>query len=133
MIRPLAIAATLLLPASLHAALKWERTSQIIEWKPGQTDVTVDFGYKNAAKVPQKIVQLKGACVCCTSASASKKNLAPGESGTIHMRVDLSGKTLPTAKAITVTTDDGEIISLVLQVRTPNNEPVKIPLWNYKR
>jgi hypothetical protein len=124
--------AALLLPASLHAALKWERTSQIVEWKPGQTEAIVEFGYKNATKAPQKIVQLKGACVCCTSASASKKNLAPGDTGIIHMRVDLHGKTLPTAKALTVTTDDGEVVSLVLQVRTPKGAPVEIPRWDFQ-
>jgi hypothetical protein len=125
--------AALLIPASLHAELKWERTIQQVEWQPGQRDVVVQFPYKNTSKTPQKITQLKGACTCCTSASASKKNLAPGESGFIRMRVDLSGKTLPTAKALTVTTDDGKIASLVLQVRTPHDEPVKIPLWNFKR
>gem|GEM_PF-1044447 len=128
----LSLAATLL-PLSLHAALKWERTMQVVEWQPGQRDAVVQFPYKNTSKVPQKIVQLKGACTCCTSASASRKNVAPGETGFVRMRVDLSGKTLPTAKAVAVTTDDGEVVSLILQVRTPHGEAVEIPRWNFKR
>ncbi len=121
------------LPVSLSAALKWERTTQQVEWKTGQSEVLVQFPYKNAAKVAQKITQLKGACICCTSASASKKDLAPGDTGIIRMRVDLRGKTLPMAKALTVTTDDGQIVSLVVAIRTPDNAPVTIPRWNYKR
>ena len=122
----------LALPATLQAGLKWERMVQKVEWKPGQPEATIQFPYTNASKSPQKIVQMKGACVCCTSASASKKNLAPGESGTVRMRVDFRGKTLPMAKAITVTTDDGEVVSLVMQVVTPKGEAVVIPRWNFK-
>jgi hypothetical protein len=121
------------LPASLHAALKWERTSQRVAWKPGQAETTVEFHYKNASKAPQKITQLKGACVCCTSARATKKDLAPGESGIVRMRVDFRGKTLPMAKAVTVTTDDGQTIALVLEVTTPEGKPVVIPRLNIRR
>jgi hypothetical protein len=117
----------------LHAALKWESTTKFVQWKPGQSEAVAEFAYRNASKTPQKIIQLKGSCACCTGASASKKNLQPGDSGIVRMRVDLRGKNVPIAKAITVTTDDGEIVSLVLRVATPGEQTVSIPRWGYKR
>ena len=58
----------LFLPAALHAELKWERTSQRIAWKPGQKESNIEFAYSNAGKSPLKITDVRGACVCCTSA-----------------------------------------------------------------
>jgi hypothetical protein len=131
--KSLLLIAAMLLPSSLQAGLKWERTLQQVEWKKGQREATVEFPYKNAGKTSQKITKLKGACACCTAARASKKDLAPGESGVVRVRMDLSGKTLPAAKAVAVTTADGEVVSLVVQITTPDGQEVKIPKWSFKR
>lgn len=116
----------ILAPTLAHAELKWDKTTKRVEWQPGQREITVEFAYRNATKSPQKITQLKGACVCCTSARATKKDLAPGDTGTLRMRVDFRGKTLPMAKAVTVATDDGKTVALVVEVTTPGGKPVDI-------
>lgn len=117
----------LLLPAALHAELKWERTSQRIAWKPGQKEASTEFAYTNTGKSPVKITDVRGACVCCTSAHATKLRLAPGESGVVKVRVDFQGKTLPMTKPVTISTDDGKITALMVEVTTPGSQPVTIP------
>ncbi len=115
------------LPAMAHAELKWDKTTKRVQWEPGQRETTVEFAYRNASKTAQKITKLKGACVCCTSARATKKDLAPGDTGVVRMRVDFRGKSLPMAKAVTVSTDDGKTVALLVEVTTPGGKPVEIP------
>lgn len=121
--------ALLLLPAALHADLKWARTEQTLAYVPGQKEVKVEFSCKNTGKSPVKFSDIRGACVCCTSAHATKKVLAPGESGTVVLRVDFRGKTLPLTKGVTVTTDDGEIEILLLKITTPDGKEIPISKW----
>jgi hypothetical protein len=121
--------ALLLLPAALHAELKWARTEQTLAYVPGQKEVRVEFPCKNTGKSPVKFTDIRGGCVCCTSAHATKKVLAPGESGSVVMRVDFRGKTLPLAKGVNVSTDDGNIEVLLLKISTPGGKEIPISKW----
>ncbi len=122
-------AALLLLPAALHADLKWARTEQTLAYAPGQKEVKVEFFCKNTGKSPVKFTDIRGDCVCCTSAHATKKVIAPGESGSVVMRVDFRGKTLPLTKSVNVTTDDGNIEVLLLKITTHGGKEIPISKW----
>ena len=117
----------LFLPAALHAELKWAQTEQTLAYVPGQKEVKVEFLCKNVGKVPVTFSDVRGSCVCCTSAHATRKILAPGEKGSVMMRMDFRGKTLPLAKAVSVTTDDGKIAALVVKVTTEGGKEIPIP------
>jgi hypothetical protein len=107
----------LLLAQSAFAdGLKWERTTKRIEARAEDKVVKTEFSYRNAGKSPVRIESLRGVCVCCTAAYATKKKLAPGESGVVVVRVDFEKKPLPLVKPVTVKTDDGETTVLIIEV-----------------
>lgn len=98
------------------AGLKWEGTTKRIEARAEDRVVKTEFTYRNAGKAPVRIESVRGVCVCCTSAYATKKKLAPGESGTVVVRVDFEKKPLPLVKVVSVKTDDGETVALIVEV-----------------
>ena len=109
--------AFLLLVQSVFAdGLKWEGTTQRIEVGPAEKSVRREFPYRNAGKTPVRIESVRGMCVCCTAAYATKKKLAPGESGAVVVKVDFEKKPLPLMKPVTVTTDDGQTTVLMVEV-----------------
>ena len=111
------LAILLLAHTAFAGGLKWERTSQRIEARQEDKSVKTEFAYRNAGKSPVHIESVRGVCVCCTSAFATKKKLAPGESGAVVVKVDFEKKPLPLVKAVTVKTDDGETTVLVVEVQ----------------
>ncbi len=109
--------ALLLFASSAFAGgLKWERTTQCIEVGAAEKEIHTQFSYRNAGRTAVRIKSVRGACVCCTAAYATKKKLAPGESGAVVVRVDFEKKPLPLVKVVNVTTDDGETVPLVVEV-----------------
>lgn len=110
------LALLLLAHPAFGAGLKWERTTQRIEARQEDRVVKTEFSCRNTGKSPVRIESVRGVCVCCTSAYATKKKLAPGESGAVVVRVDFEKKPLPLAKVVTVKTDDGETVSLIVEV-----------------
>ncbi len=98
------------------AGLKWEGTTKRIVARAEDRVVKTEFTYRNAGKAPVRIESVRGVCVCCTSAYATKKKLAPGESGTVVVRVDFEKKPLPLVKVVSVKTDDGETVALIVEV-----------------
>ncbi|MEO6788085.1 MAG: DUF1573 domain-containing protein [Chthoniobacteraceae bacterium] len=110
------LALLLLAQSAFGAGLKWEGTTQRITANPGQKEIRTQFSYRNAGKAPVRIESVRGVCVCCTSAYATKKKLAPGESGAVVVRVDFEKKPLPLVKVVTVKTDDGETVALIVEV-----------------
>jgi Protein of unknown function (DUF1573) len=116
-------------PALLHAELKWEQTSQQLTYEKGAKNLRMEFSYTNSGKTPVKITDVKGGCACCTSAHATLKELAPGDSGKVIVRVDPGGKQLPMTKSIVVTTDDGKNAVLLVQVVTADGQPLTVPRW----
>ena len=110
------LALILLAQSAFGAGLKWERTTKRIEARAEERVVKTEFSYRNTSKVPVRIESVRGACVCCTSAYATKKKLAPGESGAVVVRVDFEKKPLPIVKVVTVKTDEGETVALIVEV-----------------
>jgi hypothetical protein len=114
---PMQMLLGLLLASSAFAdGLKWEGTTQRIEVRPGEQAIHTQFPYRNAGKSPVRIESVRGVCVCCTSAYATKKKLSPGESGAVVVRVDFEKKPLPLVKPVTVKTDDGQTTVLIVEV-----------------
>ncbi len=97
----------LLLPATLSAAVKWEKTTQQFTIAPRQTEVRTSFPFKNTGREAVTIASIRASCVCCTAAHATEKTVPPGGKSEIVTRVDLHGKTLPLVKTLTVTLSDG--------------------------
>ncbi|MEQ1751207.1 MAG: DUF1573 domain-containing protein [Prosthecobacter sp.] len=96
--------------------LRWESTTQHFEAHPGQREIRTEFPHRNTGKAPVRFESVCGACICCTSASATKKLLEPGESGVIVVKVDLERKRFPLVKPVTVKTDDGQTTVLILEI-----------------
>lgn len=112
----LLFALVLLAQSSFAAGLKWERTTKRIEARVEERVVKTEFTCRNTGKAPVHIESVRSACVCCTAAYATKKTLAPGESGAIVVRVDFEKKPLPLVKVVNVKTDDGETVALIVEV-----------------
>ncbi len=110
------LALLLVAQTAFGAGLKWERTTKRIEARAEDKVVKTEFSYRNAGKSPVRIESVRGVCVCCTAAYATKKKLAPGESGAVVVRVDFEKKPLPLVKVVNVKTDDGETVPLIVEV-----------------
>ncbi len=110
------IALLILAQPAFAGGLKWERTTKRIEARQEDRAVKTEFTCRNTGKTPIHIESVRGVCVCCTAAYATKKKLAPGESGSVVVRVDFEKKPLPLVKPVTVKTDDGETVVLIVEV-----------------
>jgi hypothetical protein len=106
----------LLAQSAVGAGLKWEATTRRFEARAGERSVRAEFPFRNTGKTPVRIESVRGACVCCTAASATKKLLAPGESGAVVVKVDLERKRLPLVKPVTVKTEDGQMTVLMVEI-----------------
>jgi hypothetical protein len=110
------LAFLLLAQSAFAGGLKWDATTQRIQARAEEKVVKTEFTYRNTGKAPVRIENVRGVCVCCTAAYATKKKLAPGESGTVVVRVDFEKKPLPLVKVVNVKTDDGETAVLIVEV-----------------
>ena len=110
------LALLLLAQSAFGAGLKWESTTKRIEAGATEKVVKTEFSYRNTGRAAVRIESVHGVCVCCTAAYATKKKLAPGESGAVVVRVDFEKKPLPLVKVVTVKTDDGETVALIVEV-----------------
>lgn len=106
----------LLAQGALGAGLKWESTTQRFESQPGGKPVLAEFPYRNIGKTEIRIESVRGACVCCTAAHATKKRVPPGDGGTVLVKVELEKKKLPLVKPVTVKTDDGQMTVLMVEI-----------------
>jgi Protein of unknown function (DUF1573) len=113
------LAILLLAQSALGAGLKWEATTRHFEAQPRERSVRAEFPYRNTGKTQVRIESVRGACVCCTTASATKKVLAPGESGMVVVKVNFENKRFPLVKPVTVKTDDGQMTVLMVEVVKP--------------
>ncbi len=110
------LALLFLAPSAFAAGLKWDRTTQRIAARQEDKSVKVEFACRNAGKSPVRIESVRGVCVCCTAAHATKKKLAPGEGAAVVVKVDFEKKPLPLSKVVTVKTDDGETVALIVEI-----------------
>jgi Protein of unknown function (DUF1573) len=125
----LAIILAALAVVSAHAELKFENTTRKFTYTPGKKAFKTEFAFTNTGTTKVKLTDVRGGCVCCTAARPSKWVIAPGERATITMRVDVSGKQLPTLKPVAVLADDGSATTLIVEVATADGKPVKVPRW----
>ena len=126
----IAVAAILsLLSISAQAELKWETQRQQFTYKPGEPVFRAQFGFINRGKTTTKITEVKSGCACCTSAKADKMVFAPGERGAIAVKVDVRGKQIPLMKPVVVTTDDGKVATLLVDITTSDGTSKTIPKW----
>jgi len=109
----------LLVQTTFAGGLKWEATTQRVEAHAGQREIRAEFPYRNAGKTTIRFESVRGACICCTSATATKKLLGPGERGAVVVKVDVEKKPLPLVKPVTVKTDDGQITVLMVEIVSP--------------
>jgi hypothetical protein len=100
----------------LHAELKFEQTRKQVAAGPKDWGARSEFAYKNIGKEAVQIVEAKAGCSCCTKVKATVKNVLPGGSGEIQVRVSLAKKTLPYLRPVMVTTSDGKMTVLLLEV-----------------
>ena len=80
------LALLLLAQPAFADGLKWDATTQRIEVGASEKSVRREFPYRNTGKTPVRIGSVRGVCVCCTAAYATKKKLAPGESDAVVER-----------------------------------------------
>jgi len=102
-----------LLPPAF-AGLTWETTYREIRVPANQKEVLADFGFKNAGPEQVDISSLQTSCGC-TSAKVDSKQIAPGESGAVHVRFEVGGRKGEQVKGVVVRTSDRAKQSLVLR------------------
>jgi hypothetical protein len=73
---------------------------------PQGTVVERDFTFKNTGKSPLVITETKVTCGC-TTPDYPKDPIAPGKTGTIHVRFNSAGKMGAQDKTITIVSNNG--------------------------
>jgi len=98
--------------------LQWDETQINLVAQPEQTELTADFGFRNASTRPVTIVGIDSSCPC-TTATTPKATYNPGEAGQVHAVFEVWKQTGLVRKKLTVTTDDAGSVPtpLVLEVR----------------
>jgi len=110
---------SLLSPA--FAGLVWETTYREVRVPANEKEVLADFRFKNTGPERVDISSLQTSCGC-TSAKVDSKQIAPGETGAVHVRFEVGGRKGEQVKGVVVRTSDRAKQSLVL--RALIQEPV---------
>ncbi len=121
----LALALSVLFPASVRAELKFDQTT--IELKPaiGDKQAIAHFKYENVGKTPIKVKSARASCGC-TVAQSQKEEIAPGDKGEITATFTIGDRTGPQLKTITVETDDTVQPKTVLTLKANIPELLKL-------
>ncbi len=106
-----------------HAGLDWESKSIRLKADPGQSSVTVEFACRNTGKDTVAIGKVKTSCGC-TSATITKKTIAPEEQGTIRGNFVFGNREGLQRKRFEVVTNDGKRHTLYLSVDIPRTYQV---------
>ena len=109
------------LSQTAFAGLVWETTYREIRVPANQKEVLADYGFKNTGPERVDISSIQTSCGC-TSAKVDSKQIAPGESGAVHVRFEVGGRKGEQVKGVIVRTSDRAKQSLVL--RALIQEPV---------
>ena len=106
--RLLALAAGLLMagPAGA-AALRWERTEQVVDSSLADTSIAATFRFSNPHDQPVVILDVRHSCGCTTS-DLDNLVLEPGQQGELVVRMSLSGLKGEQAKTVSVYTSADE-------------------------
>ena len=115
----------LALLSSAHAGLKWDNPEQTFTVKPTDSAVIAKYRFTNTGTEPVTIDSVRTSCGC-TTATLTKKEYLPGESGEIEARFEVAGRVGHQEKAILVTTKDSPQTPTVLHLIANIPESVKI-------
>jgi hypothetical protein len=115
----------LALITSAYAGLRWDNPEQTFTVKPADSTVVAKYRFTNAGTEPVTIDSVRTSCGC-TTATLTKKEYLPGESGEIEARFDVGGRVGHQEKAILVTTNDSPQNPAVLRLIVNIPESVKI-------
>jgi hypothetical protein len=99
--------------------LQWDQTKIDLVAQPEQTELTADFGFRNAGTRPVTITGIDSSCPCTTATAAPKTTYGPGEAGRVHAVFEVWKQTGLVRKMLTVTSDDGgpAPTQLILEVK----------------
>ena len=89
------------------------------------TIVEHDYVIRNDGDLSLEIKSVRASCGC-TAVNASQDIVPPGQSATIHARLDLSGRSGTQLKTITVTSNDPRNPSLQLLLKGSVAQPVTV-------
>ena len=115
----------LALMTAAHAGLRWDKPEQTFTVKPSDATVVAKYRFTNAGTEPVTIDSVRTSCGC-TTATLTKKEYLPGESGEIEARFEVGGRVGHQEKAILVTTKDSPQAPAVLRLIVNIPESVKI-------
>lgn len=113
----------LLLPALLaEAHLEWKTTEAHLPVRPAQCKATAEFRFQNTGTNAIDFLSLRPSCGCL-SIYPEKKRYQGGESGTLRVQFDLSGRTGHQEKSVRVVTSDapGKIQTLKITADIPES------------
>jgi hypothetical protein len=83
-----------------------------------------DYVIRNEGQLSLQITSVKASCGC-TAVRSSQDVIAPGQEGTIHASFDLKGRVGDQLKTITVSCNDPQSPTLLLQLRGKAVQPVR--------
>jgi hypothetical protein len=115
----------LLLAASAHAQLAWEKPVQRFERSPEDKAVEARYAFRNAGSAPITIRSLRSSCGC-TTARLEQKTYAPGESGAVTLRFAFGDRKGAHRKGVTVHTDEQGAAPVVLLLEVNIHEPLTL-------
>jgi hypothetical protein len=119
----LSLLLSLFLAVPAFAQLKWDTTEQNVKAKPGDHEIVATYRFTNSGTTPMTIDNVHTSCGC-TTAALSKNDYAPGESGQIVARMDISNRTGHQEKSIIVTTKENAKSPTVLRLLADIPEPI---------
>jgi hypothetical protein len=115
----LVLALAFSLPGAVFGALKWRTQQALLTPRPGETQATALFAFKNESDRPVTITDVRPSCPC-TSVELTRRTYAPGEQGSIRAKVALGDWKGVQTKMIFVTTDDTRTPAiLILRISMP--------------
>jgi hypothetical protein len=115
----------LALMTSAYAGLQWDNLEQTFAVKPADSTVVAKYRFTNTGTEPVTIDSVRTSCGC-TTATLTKKEYLPGESGEIEARFEVGGRVGHQEKAILVTTSDSPQTPAVLRLIANIPESIKI-------
>jgi hypothetical protein len=124
-IKTIVIVGLFTLAQSALASLKWEQTQIELHPKPGEANAVGSFKYKNEGKETVHIKSVHTSCGC-TTASRTKDDIAPGESGEIAATFKIGASTGTQQKTVQVETDDATQPITVLTLKAVIPQLVEI-------
>jgi Protein of unknown function (DUF1573) len=114
-----------MLTAPVFGQLKWENPDQTLSANPQDKVLAIKFRFTNVGSSIVRISDVRPSCGC-TTASLSKTQYAPGESGEIEAKFKVEGRSGHQEKWVTVTTDWVPPQPIYLHFAVNISEPISI-------